>query len=196
MLVLRVLFERERKIKLAGLDQCVADALLDETEVGSDQFMHYLIELGKQKSRPFKLLTTSRKSPHIAAVLENPSCLEISLERRLVDQDIISYVDRRLRLHEGSKLSDENQKGIKETISAKAGGLFLYARLILDQLLPMLELKPIEVLLEDLPSSLEEMSTSLLREHSKRSRVSCELQILILQLVTHASHFAYWISQK
>ena len=61
-------------------------------------------------------------------------------------------------------------------------------RLILDQLLPMLKLKPVEVLLEDLPSGLEEMYTSLLREHYKRSRVSCELQILILQLVTHASH--------
>lgn len=113
--------------------------------------------------------------------------MAISLEQRLVDQGIITYVDHLVTSHEQPKTFAEDQRRIKEAVSVKAGGLFLYARLMTHQLLPKLGLESVGTLLDNLPSGLGDMHTSVLREHSSRSGASRELQLLILQSVTHAS---------
>lgn len=109
---------------------CVADAL-DEMGGGTDEFLHQPLDLGKSETSIIKVLATSRKSPHIVAILGSPSCVAISLEQRLVDQDIITYVDHLVTSHEEPKVFAENQRRIKEAVSTKAGGLFLYARLMM-----------------------------------------------------------------
>ena len=58
---------------------------------------------------------------------------------------------------------------------------------MMHQLLPKLGLESVGTLLENLSSGLDKIYTSLLRKHSSRSGTSRELQLLILQLVTHAS---------
>lgn len=117
-----------------------ADAL-DEMEGGTDGFLHQLLDLVKSETSIIKILATRRKSPHIVAILRSPSCVAISLEQRLVDQGIITYVDHLVTSHEQPKTFAEDQRRIKEAVSIKAGGLFLYARLMTHQLLPKLGLE-------------------------------------------------------
>ena len=56
---------------------CVADAL-DEMGGGTDEFLHQPLDLGKSETSIIKVLATSRKSPHIVAILGSP-CVAISL---------------------------------------------------------------------------------------------------------------------
>ena len=137
---------------------CVADAL-DEMEGGTDEFLHQLLDLGKSNTSIIKALATSCKSPHIVAILGSPSCVAISLEQRLVDRDIITYVDNLMISHEEPKIFAKDQRRIKEAVSMKTGGLFLYPRLMMHQLLPKLGLESVGTLLENLPSGLDEMYT-------------------------------------
>lgn len=69
----------------------------------------------------------------------------------------------------------------------KADGLFLYAKLMMGEVLWNFESKSIETLLDELPTGIGGMYTTLLAEHSIRSGVSQELQVLILQWITHSS---------
>lgn len=57
----------------------------------------------------------------------------------------------------------------------------------MDEVLHNLKHQPLDHLLSELPTGVDGMYTTLLKEHSMRSGVPCDLQILILQWVTHAS---------
>ncbi len=165
---------------------CVADAL-DEMEEGNDWFLPKLIELGQQKPSTLKVVTTSRQSSHIKAVLKEPFIVDLNLNRRLINQDIATYVDHLLRDLSKLGITSGDREVIKSTIQTKASGLFLYAKLMMDEVLHNLKHQPLDHLLSELPTGVDGMYTTLLKEHSMRSGVPRDLQILILQWVTHAS---------
>lgn len=165
---------------------CVADAL-DEMEKGNDWFLVKLIELGQQKPSTLKVVTTSRQSPHIEAVFKRPFVVDINLSRRLIDQDIATYIDHLLRDPSKLAINSQDREVIKSTIQTKASGLFLYAKLMMDEVLRNLNHQPLDHLLSGLPTGVDGMYTTLLKEHSMRSGVPRDLQEFILQWVTHAS---------
>lgn len=164
---------------------CVADAL-DEMEKSNDWFLPKLIELGQQKPSTLKVVVTSRQSPHIEAVFKEGLVIDINLNRRLIDQDIATYVEHLLRHTPKLGINSEGKKLIISTIQEKASGLFLYASLMMEEVLRNLRHQSIEKLLSDLPTGVDGMYTTLLNEHSARSGVSHDIQKLILQWVTHA----------
>ncbi|KAJ5777221.1 hypothetical protein N7520_000467 [Penicillium odoratum] len=92
------------------------------------------------------------------------------MEERLVDRDIAAY---------------ENPNIIEEAILGRANGLFLYAKLSMDVFLEP-GADTCEVL-KNLPADLSVMYDDLLRNHAKRSGVPNDLQLLVLQAVTHAT---------
>ncbi len=165
---------------------CVADAL-DEMEKGNDWFLPKLVELGQQKPSTLKVVTTSLQSPHIEAVLKGPLVVDINLNRRLIDQDIATYVDHLLRDLSKTGITSEDREVIKSTIQTKASGLFLYAKLMMDEVLRNLNHQPLDHLLSGLPIGVNGMYTILLKEHSMRSGVPRDLQKFMLQWVIHAS---------
>ncbi|KAJ5951303.1 uncharacterized protein N7479_009716 [Penicillium vulpinum] len=166
-----------------GKVHCVVDAL-DEMEQGNDQFFKELLDLGRRSPASIKLIVTSRQVPHVEKHLNGISLVDLRLDRRNVDRDIAIYSAQRLE-DTHLDLSLEKLEQVKQAICERGRGLFLYARLMLDQLLlqPQLMLANIE----NLPDGLGDMYTELLHDHAIRSGTSAIFQQIILQWITHSA---------
>ncbi|KAL8709883.1 MAG: hypothetical protein Q9220_005499 [cf. Caloplaca sp. 1 TL-2023] len=165
---------------------CVADAL-DEMEAGNDWFLPKLVDLGLQAPTTLKVLITSRQSPHIEKVFKSPLVSSINLDRSVIDQDIATYIDYLLSNCRVPDLPADQHQMIKTIVQQRANGLFIYAKLMMDEIMQSLASTNVKILLEDLPIGMDAMYTALLQEHSRRSGVSPVLQRLILEWITHAS---------
>ena len=110
---------------------CIADAL-DEMDQGNEEFLQDLVKLSQQRPGSTKVMLTSRPVPRIERSMNDKSVLQISLQAELTKEDIKTYVDHRLS---SCYLSELVGSRIKSTILARANGLFLYARLVIDEAL-------------------------------------------------------------
>ncbi|OGM45308.1 putative ankyrin repeat domain protein [Aspergillus bombycis] len=158
---------------------------LDELAVENDGFLQSLQKLGQQSPKSIKLIITSRPEAYLQTALRGPFQNRIRLAGEMVDQDIATYIAHRLGYQQNNPAVAESQSVVQEKLSRKAQGLFLYARLMLDQILLQSEL-PVKKHLQHLPSSMEEMYVSILHEHSSRSGASQHFQCWLLSWVTHA----------
>jgi ankyrin repeat protein len=174
---------KELKLALASFPKayCVTDAL-DEMDLGNDQFLHDLVELGQWRPSNIKVLITSRPVAAVENSLRSISISHIRLEEQLVDNDIAAHVQYKLQ---HSSVPPECWGTIKNAVPGRANGLFLYAKLSMDAFLEP-GADPTEVL-RALPTDLNVMYNDLLREHAKRSGVPDDFQRFILQFVTHAT---------
>ncbi|KAM0472609.1 hypothetical protein ACHAPX_008766 [Trichoderma viride] len=160
---------------------CVIDAL-DEMNVGNDQFLHELAKFASWQPPKIRMIITSRSVPAVEIPLRPYPTVQIRLQEQLVDQDIAVYVQRLLA---GSGIPEADQIKIQQAILGKAGGIFLYAKLVMEQI--MQQDANIEHILETLPANLNVMYTTLLKEHCQRSGIPHHVQLLVLQWVTHAN---------
>jgi len=158
---------------------------LDELAVEKDDFLQCLLELIQKGSNSIRLLMTSRPVPHLQTALKCPSLAIIRLTGRMVEGDVKTYITHRIDNQEEMALTQEDQSAIKDALCEKSQGLFLYARLMLDEILRQSSMATIN--LHRLPGSLAEMYTDLLHEHSSRSGASMRFQSLLLSWITHAS---------
>lgn len=160
---------------------CVIDAL-DEMNLGNDQFLHELAKFASWQPPKMRMMITSRPVPAVETPLRPYPTVQIRLQEQLVDQDIVVYVQRLLS---SSRIPKDDQNKIQQAILEKAGGIFLYAKLVMEQI--MEQDANIEHILETLPANLNVMYTTLLKEHSQRSGIPHHVQLLVLQWVTHAN---------
>lgn len=170
---------------LSGINKiyCVVDAL-DEMESGHDSFLADLLNLGRRNPKSVKLALTSRQLAHLEVHLKGSCLVDLRLDRKNVDKDIATYISHRLK-HCRVDLSEAQSRGIEEAICDKGKGLFLYARLMMDQCLQ----DPTEFVsqLDKLPDGLGNMYTDLLHEHATRSGTTEDFQRLVLGWVTHST---------
>ncbi|KGO39178.1 hypothetical protein PEXP_046520 [Penicillium expansum] len=174
---------KDLKLALVTLPKvyCVTDAL-DEMDRGNDEFLHALVELGQWRPSNIKVFITSRPVSIVENSLRSFSIPQIRLEEKLVDLDIATYVQYKLR---HSPIAPESWSIIEEAIPGRANGLFLYAKLSMDAFLePGADAHEV---LNVLPADLNVMYNNLLHEHAIRSAVPENLQLLVLQFVTHAT---------
>lgn len=167
---------------------CIADAL-DEMSLGNDIFIEQLVRLGQVKPATVKVFMTSRPVPRIERILKTKSVLQITLGQRLVDRDVAVYIEHRLAKVEAPK---DVRKDIQQTLISKSQGLFLYTKLMMDDLLAnstvcISQPASLKDALEKLPNGLAAMYTRMLRDHSVLSGVPQSLQLTILQWVTHSA---------
>ncbi|QYS95163.1 Ankyrin repeat protein [Trichoderma simmonsii] len=160
---------------------CVIDAL-DEMNLGNDQFLHELAKFASWQPPKMRMIITSRPVPAVETPLRPYPTIQIRLQEQLVDQDIAVYVQRLLA---SSRIPKDDQNKIQQAVLEKAGGIFLYAKLVMEQI--MEQDANIEHILETLPANLNVMYTTLLKEHSQRSGIPHHVQLLVLQWVTHAN---------
>ena len=174
---------KDLRLALAGLPAkvfCFADAL-DEMDQGNDTFLEALGALGRWQPAKVKVLITSRPVPAVQGPLRTSSCLQLRLRENLVDVDISKFVQFSLRRSEIPKV---HWGTIVDAVPGHANGLFLYARLAMDAFLePGADINKV---LTQLPADLNILYTDLLREHARRSNVPADIQLMILQAVTHA----------
>ena len=168
---------------------CVGDAL-DEMTVDNRPFLDHLNTLATHNPSSLKMLVTSRPKQYLQSALRDSSIVHVSLQQKLVDMDIMSYLNHRCDV--ARNLNAETQKlrhQVVEMVAKRSKGLFLYAKLTMDQVEASLrsETCPDIALLEGtLPVGLEEMYTSMLAKQRREHHVSIHLQVLILGAVTHA----------
>ncbi|KAF3805193.1 hypothetical protein GCG54_00010470 [Colletotrichum gloeosporioides] len=172
------------RIALAQLPKayCVVDALdeMDQTE-HTQSFLKTLAELGQSSHSKLKVVMTSRPIAIIEKPLRNAKFVSIRLEEDKVDRDIAAYVQDRLST---SSIPEEYHVVIQRAVPGNAKGLFLYAKLAMDSLLrPEASIRQV---LQNLPSNLDIMYSDILQKHAKRSGVPQDIQILVIQWVTHA----------
>jgi ankyrin repeat protein/Cdc6-like AAA superfamily ATPase len=162
---------------------CVVDAM-DEMERGHDQWLENFIDLGRQFPKSIKIILTSRQVPHVEKHMFKSHLVDLRLDRRRVDRDISTYVSKRLEdSHLGIPQNDIET--IREAICERGNGLFLYARLMLDELLRSPD--DLKSRVHNLPHGLGDMYSDILREHAARSGISSDLQRLILEWITHSA---------
>lgn len=188
-LVWNVPFHELWRILLSALSTvpkvCVLFDALDEHAVEEDNFLECLLELGQKRPDSIKLIMTSRPLAHLQMVLKGPFLASIRLSGSRVERDIATYITHRIANQQERSLTTEDQSAIRDILCQKGQGLFLYARLMLDELLQ--QSSPISTHLQHLPTSLEDMYVDLLHEHSSRSGASLHFQSSLLSWVTHAS---------
>lgn len=184
---------------LAGLSSvqnayCVVDAL-DEMQLDS-KFLQRLNSLAGFRPGSVKLLMTSRPKEYLQSSLRDTTTLHISLESDAVGKDITVFVSHRLRTALPGEDHEELRGSLASTISMKSRGLFLYARLALDQIVPKLVSKQqvdIPNLAIALPIGLEEIYNSTLLKQSQllefpgHPGIGTKIQVFLLECVTHSS---------
>ena len=129
----------------------------------------------------------SRLVPRIEKVLRKSSILQITLGQQLVDKDIAVYIEHRLA---NMGLPTETRKEARRSLMSKPQGLFLYTKLMIDDILGsqgFAEPASLLTALDELPNGLADMYTRMRYDHSVRSGVPQALQLTILQWVTHSS---------
>jgi Ankyrin repeats (3 copies)/NACHT domain len=170
---------------MSGMDKvyCIIDAL-DEMESGYVSFLGDLLSLGRRNPKSVKLALTSRQLPYLEVHLRGSCLVDLRLDRRNVDRDIATYISYRLK-HCKVNLNAEQSRGIKEAICEKGKGLFLYARLMMDQCLQ--DMTHFLSQLDKLPDGLGNMYSDLLQEHAARSETTEIFQRLVLEWITHSA---------
>ncbi|KUJ10009.1 ankyrin [Mollisia scopiformis] len=168
---------------------CVVDALDEMELLPNDSFLSRLNNLATFRPNNVKLIVTSRPEQYLQKSLNDTSIVHISLEEDLVGKDIILFLSHRLQ----SLISQSDQQSLRDSlvsaISERSNGLFLYARLLLDQIAPHLGSTQVDVneLVKNIPISLEDMYNSMLFHNATSLKIDIEIQMFILELATHAS---------
>ncbi|SPJ72943.1 uncharacterized protein FTOL_02672 [Fusarium torulosum] len=168
---------------------CVGDAL-DEMSTDNRPFLQKLNSLASHRPQTLKFLMTSRPKQHLQSTLRDSSIVHISLQQRLVDADILSYLNYRFDMAPNSDRHLKLKQDIIEMVAGKSEGLFLYAKLTMDQVEDSLQLDtPINIanLEASLPLGLEQTYTSMLAKQRGEPGVTTDVQILVLEAVTHSS---------
>ncbi|KAM0288443.1 hypothetical protein ACHAO9_007089 [Fusarium lateritium] len=168
---------------------CVGDAL-DEMSTDNRPFLQKLNSLASHRPRSLKFLMTSRPKQHLQSTLRDSSIVHISLQQRLVDADILSYLKYRFDMAPSSNRHLRIKEDIIRMVAERSEGLFLYAKLTMDQVEDSMRSESsidIASLEASLPLGLEQTYISMLAKQRGEPRITIEVQILVLEAVTHSS---------
>lgn len=168
---------------------CVGDAL-DEMTTENRPFLDKLNSLVTHRPQSLKLLITSRPKQHLQSALRDSSIVHISLQQRLVDADIVSYLRHRF----DTAMMTEDKLQVKEQlidmVARRSEGLFLYAKLTMDQIETELATDgpgDINALEQSLPIGLEQTYTNMLVKTRQEKSITTDIQVFVLETITHSS---------
>jgi ankyrin repeat protein len=163
----------------------VVDAL-DEIDVSHKSFIpDTLLTLGLPEYKSVNLVVTSRPLSIFERPSENSYTAVLRLSLTVMDQDISTYISQRLESQQQRELGYDEKNAIMNHVFQQQHRLFLQTRVMLDDLLQREE--PVESLLGQPAHSMSHMYQNILHEYSIRAGVLRELQVQVLQWVTHTS---------
>jgi ankyrin repeat protein len=168
---------------------CVGDAL-DEMSTDNKPFLEKLNSLATHRPRTLKLLMTSRPKQYLQSTLRDSSIVHVSLQQRLVDVDILAYLNHRFDILQKPISQRQLKQDVIDMVAQKSEGLFLYAKLTMDQLEESLQsdtIVDIAALETSLPIGLEQTYTRMLAKQRCESEVTTYVQLTVLEAITHAS---------
>ncbi|TEY39691.1 hypothetical protein BOTCAL_0454g00020 [Botryotinia calthae] len=177
-------------LKMLKRVYCIADAL-DEMDM-DEGFLAQLNTLGSFRPDQVKVLLTSRPKQYLQRAFKDPQVIHVSLEEELVRRDISVFVRQRVKQFSDDDISENMQSFIQNTVCERSEGLFLYARLMLDQIGQSIKNKEhneasIREMIVKLPVGLEEMYNRVLIDHASLTNIHQDTQVIILQLITQSA---------
>ena len=177
---------------LSGINRafCVVDALDEMEPYQCNPFLDRLNRLATFRPGSVKVFMTSRPKQYLQSRLRDASIVSINLEKELVGEDILRFVTYRLAMILPLNGEDETRTAVANEICARSRGLFLYARLILDQITSVQEsstLQDTRQLISTIPAGLEEIYDSSLMSQAKVLGINFEIQMFMLECVTCAA---------
>lgn len=168
----------------------VVDAM-DEMELAcNDNFLQHLNSLATFRPKSVKLFMTSRPKQYLQSALRDASIVHISLEDDLVGKDIALFITYRLKDVLSGDQNRQLRASLESTICRRSRGLFLYARLLVDQIIPKLKATgqlDVQKLARNLPVGLEDMYNSMLHGNTQSQKIETAVQVFLLEFVTHSS---------
>lgn len=169
---------------------CVGDAL-DEMSADNRPFLEKLNSLATHRPRSLKLLMTGRPKQHLQRTLRDSSIVHVSLQKRLVDADILAYLKHRFDMWPKSESHRQLKQDVINMVAQKSEGLFLYAKLTMDQVEESLQSDmPLDINLTaleaSLPVGLEQTYTSMLAKQRQETGITIDVQLMVLEAVIHA----------
>jgi ankyrin repeat protein len=168
---------------------CVGDAL-DEMTTENRSFLDNLNRLATFRPHSLKLLITSRPKQYLQSALRDSSIVHVSLQQKLVDLDIHAFLNHRFDTAQKSNAQHALKQDVISMVTRRSEGLFLYAKLTIDQVeAALLSEDPIDIdrLERSLPLGLEQTYTSVLAKQRAAKNVNVQLQVFVLEAVTHAA---------
>ncbi|RGP73565.1 hypothetical protein FLONG3_6302 [Fusarium longipes] len=168
---------------------CIGDAL-DEMSTDNKPFLEKLYSLATHRPGTLKLLVTSRPKQDLQSSLRDSSIVHINLQQRLVNTDILAYLEHRFDTSSISQVKHQLKQDIVDMVARRSDGLFLYAKLAMDQLQECLEsdsATDVAALATSLPIGLEQTYTRMLAKQRVESKVTKNVQLIVLEAITHAS---------
>ncbi|KAI5805309.1 ankyrin repeat-containing domain protein [Peziza echinospora] len=159
----------------------VVDALDEMDLAETASCLSNLSALAMEYTTTVKIIATSRPNPEIQNGFKPcTSSVSVSLTSEKIDSDIACYASHRLK---DAGMSAEEQSKCIKSLLARGKGIFLYVKLMLDELLN----DELGHSTDSLPHGIAEMYDHLLEKHRKASGATIEKQILVLQAVIFAS---------
>lgn len=178
-------------IGLSSVDKayCVIDALDEMELIHGDGFLDRLNRLASFRPNCVKLWMTSRPKQYLQSSLKDSSIVHVSLEEDLVGKDISVFLSYRLANLLPRVDQQELRDRLVNSISKRSDGLFLYARLLLDQIAPNLSSDGVDIekMVSSFPVNLEDMYNSMLLQQAAALKIDVEVQVFLLELATHSS---------
>ncbi|KAJ9612098.1 hypothetical protein H2200_003693 [Cladophialophora chaetospira] len=168
---------------------CIIEGL-DELAPGNEDFYARINELAHTKPSAIKIVVATRQLAAAEQALTTDLRTKIKLNRHNTEGDIAMFVKARLQTFDVLELDEGARGQLCKTICTVSNGLFLYARLAIDELSEKgyeLGKEYLKSALSDLPKGVENMYASILNEQRLRTGVSLERQLTILRWVTHAT---------
>lgn len=139
---------------------CIIDAL-DEMDTTNKSFFRSLNELAFFRPRTVKLLVTSRSRPDLQSNLRLSTVVHISLEQERVGKEVELLV---LNCLDDIGVNQELRQSLAETITSQSWGLFLYAQILSNEVMPAIKNGNAPDL-KNLPSNILEMVCQTLPNH-------------------------------
>jgi hypothetical protein len=135
---------------------------------------------------------TSRSKQYLQRALRGPQVIHVALEEELVKRDIAHFVRQRAASLENHRVDKETKLLIHDMVLGRSQGLFLYARLMLNQIDESIigrvgDQASIKDMIAKLPIGLEDIYNHILYDHATLAGVKQKTQLLILSLVTHSA---------
>ncbi|KAH8892663.1 ankyrin [Thozetella sp. PMI_491] len=163
---------------------CVIDALDEMDAQEDDAFFSSVNNLASLCPKTVKLMITSRPKRYLQSQLRASSIVHLSLDEERIHHDIRTFVGQKLR-HALSGQTPDQMDSLVDKISRRSAGLFLYARLLVDQILSTLE-RGQAVDIDKMPIGLQDMYNRVLFQQSREPGIDTELQAFLLGCVTHS----------
>lgn len=176
-----------------GLDECQERD--EDGNLERSAFTHRLLQLAKEQSSEvyFKMLLTSRNEPDIRTAFHAASKLiqTISIFPSDVSKDIQTYISSRIDAsNELADLSVDLKSTIVETLEQNACGMFIWARLMIQELETRDSDEAVEEALKSLPQGLSELYDRILdsiAQNFERNKGTRDLGCFVLCWAIYSS---------